>query len=560
MEELLIYIAKASGILLLFYGVYELMLKKETFFNVNRAFLLCGYVLALLLPLVVIKNYVEIPFTSGELLANGSIQNVTPLPEKTASIIFPEILKAIFLLGFGFMGLRFLLQLSSVFRMIRRNQRRKFNGYTLVEVPEKTGPFSFFSYIFYSPGHYPEEEFKAILEHEKEHCRQWHSLDVLFAQLVLILLWINPISWFYLNNVKQNLEFLADRRATQRVTSRKAYEYSLLKISGNLQMVPLTNNFYNSLIKKRIVMLHQSRSNRRNVLKTGIILPVLALFLWSFNSETVYVPSGTEISARAKIEFGIQIVEIQIDKDTSDEELEELKKDLADKGVDFSYTVVHNENKEIIDLSISLSSKEKGSNTFMGTSSFNNDGEPIEPVTLVFDKDNNMFFMGKDGEDLKVIEVNKDISTWVHSDDDVHQTVEIYKDNGKEVIRVNGKEVSREELEEMEKEGKIHKHQVKIEQKVKGDKEHRIMIIGDHDVDHDIEVISGDSNAFFFLDGEVDDNWLILLDGKEVGLDEVRDLDPEKVETINVVKGDEAAKKYGKKAKDGVLEITTLKK
>ena len=36
-------------------------------------------------------------------------------------------------------------------------------------------------------------------------------------------------------------------------------------------------------------------------------------------------------------------------------------------------------------------------------------------------------------------------------------------------------------------------------------------------------------------------------------------LDPDQIETINVFKGDKAIEKHGKKAKNGVVEITTKK-
>ena len=40
----------------------------------------------------------------------------------------------------------------------------------------------------------------------------------------------------------------------------------------------------------------------------------------------------------------------------------------------------------------------------------------------------------------------------------------------------------------------------------------------------------------------------------------MENLDSEKIKSINVLKGESATKKYGKKAKDGVIEITTKDK
>lgn len=556
MEPLLIYLLKASGILILFHAAYEFLLKKETFFRINRAFLLLGFLMALILPSVVITNYIELPATKQLLSASQTSLGAVTNPAN-GGIDLIQLLQFVFIIGIAILACRFLIQLLSVRKLVRSSRLIRIQGLTLVEIPAEIAPFSFFKYIFYNPDQFGDEELQAILEHEKIHCRQWHSLDILFAQLILILLWLNPVSWLYFNNIKQNLEFLADSEATERVASRKTYEYTMLKVSGNLEVIPITNNFYNSIIKKRIVMLHQSKSNKWNALKILIIMPVLALFLWSFNSRTIYVsPDDNQVSVASQSTTD-QTIEIRIDKDTSTEELEELKKDLAKKGIDFSYTVVHNEQNEIIDLDISFSGGENDNKTFVGSSSFNNDGEPIDPVTIVFDKDNNLFLMNNEGEDVKIIEREEHISTWVHADDDAHQTIEIYKDNGKETIKVNGKEVSREEFEEMEEGTEGHQKKIKIKKVIKGDKDSHVMIMSDHDSAHEIEVISGDGGSFFFAEGELDEDWLILLNGKEVEQDAIKGLEAGDIETMNVIKGKKASKKYGNKAKEGVLEITT---
>ena len=112
----------------------------------------------------------------------------------------------------------------------------------------------------------------------------------------------------------------------------------------------------------------------------------------------------------------------------------------------------------------------------------------------------------------------------------------------------------------MEKEGKIHMRHVMIDTDDNG--ERNTVIIKsheagtDHDIDHDVEIISADGGGFVFMN-DVDEDWLILLDGKEVDIKDVRNLEPDDIETINVLKGESAAKKYGSKAESGALEITT---
>ena len=49
----------------------------------------------------------------------------------------------------------------------------------------------------------------------------------------------------------------------------------------------LANNFYNSLLKKRIIMLHKTRSNRKSQWKIALITPLLIAFVFAFNTKTI---------------------------------------------------------------------------------------------------------------------------------------------------------------------------------------------------------------------------------------------------------------------------------
>ncbi|MFS4456157.1 M56 family metallopeptidase [Maribacter sp. 2304DJ31-5] len=61
------------------------------------------------------------------------------------------------------------------------------------------------------------------------------------------------------------------------------------------------------------------------------------------------------------------------------------------------------------------------------------------------------------------------------------------------------------------------------------------------------------------LDMELYKNYLYMLNGKPVTAKKVKKISPIAVDTMNIFKGEEAIKKYGKKALNGVIEITTKK-
>lgn len=558
MEAIMIYLLKASGILTLFYVVYQVFLKKETFYKVNRHFLMTGVIAAFLCPFIVINNYVEI--TTTAFVTASPLQSNSPIAMNEALFSWKDLIYWIYGIGITMLGIKFILQFLAIRKVIRSNNIIRKDGYIYVETNKDIAPFSFFRYIFYNPNNFDKLELESILKHERAHSSQQHSLDLLVAHLVAIVMWINPFSWLYKKNIEQNLEFLADNTAIKKVSSSRVYKYTLLKVSGNQFFTPITNNFYSSLIKKRIVMLHKSKSKKRNAFKMALILPALAVFLLSFNTRTIYVPKTDQgIGVASTVTTSLKTIEILINKDTTNEELEEIKKDLSAKGIDFSYTVVHNENKEIIALEIDMRSKEKDGKKFRGSSSFENDGKPIDPITIVYDEDNNSFFIGDKKSRHNVLHEETDVNTWVFSDDEEHKHIEIKMEDGKEIIIVNGKEVSRETMEEMEEEDQLHGKHIRVKTKSSSGGHSNVVIIKDSDDEDDIEVISKKGNGFFFIDTDDDKDQLYIIDGKEGSKEDVKSVSPNKIETINVYKGDKAIEKYGKKAKDGVIEIKTKK-
>lgn len=165
----------------------------------------------------------------------------------------------------------------------------------------------------------------------------------------------------------------------------------------------------------------------------------------------------------------------------------------------------------------------------------------------------------------------------IDGDSEGGEVIEIRKVNGKEVIIVDGKEVSESELHE----DGAHKNVfVKVMDSDGGeDADIRIQTIdGNQDSDENTFVIhsgegssskyrkviidtekSGDFDGdikFISTDGKKP---LIYIDGKKANEKAMKALSPDQIQTINVYKGDKALELHGKKAKDGVIEITTKK-
>ncbi len=570
------YLLKSSAILSLFFICYQLFLQRETFFIGNRWFLLSGLILSALVPLIVIPIYVEstpvvlqdVPITNQN-VSNSAIVYASQIE---TSFDFLKLISTIYIIGVIFFLGKLLIEFISLSNLLKKHQYNRDKWFYYIETEMDIAPFSFFKCIVYNPNQFNENELQLILNHERVHARQFHSLDILLSQLACALFWFNPLVWLYKKALQQNLEFIADHEAQTNASCEKSYQKLLLKTSIQSHQLALTNNFYNSIIKKRIVMLHKSKSNKMNAYKYALVIPLLLLFVLNFNTETI---AQTKKITTEKTKIGQNILKYVITKDTKDKQLESIKEKMAEQEVTIEYkNIARNFNKEITAIRIKYDSK-KGSGEF-----FVNSNDPIKDIAITLNVDENTLTVGqamknlsqsfeiitKDDGGKKVKTSGSGSNVFVYSTDDDDVEVE------KEVI-VIGKDGEEHEVKKEKKVYVIKSGSTKNSNEnedilfVKKNKRDTIWVKQDvknivwtDDDGGDVEIIAvenGKNNVRIFTNG--DEQPLIFLDGKEVTKKEIENLEPDNIENVNVLKGDKAIEKHGKKAKDGVIEITTKK-
>jgi len=210
----------------------------------------------------------------------------------------------------------------------------------------------------YNSSLYSPSELESILEHEKVHSDQNHTIDVLISRIFCVLFWFNPIIWLYKKAILQNLEFIADSEASKKIADKKAYQYTLLKITTHENCVAITNHFYQSLIKKRIVMLNKNQSKKRNYWKYYAVIPALVAFVLLFQIKTIAQERENKVAAAKQAD--IESVNIYtIDKNSTDAEINE-KVALLKKNHEISATiseVKRNSKNEITSIMIELIGK-----------------------------------------------------------------------------------------------------------------------------------------------------------------------------------------------------------
>lgn len=329
MEDILFYMLKSCGLLCLFFLFYFFLLKKDTAFTTNRKFLLAGLITSAILPAV---TFTKTVFIEAQAPAYNYTQGNFPITEvvvEEPSLSPAQIFLGLYLLGVGIMLGRLLLQSISLARVLYNGKRSFSNGSKYIETELRIAPFSFLNFIVYNPNLHSEAELKHILKHEKAHVSQWHTADVLFANLTLVYQWFNPLAWFYVRSIQQNLEFIADKEAVKEVACKKEYQKALVKISVENFNMALTSNFYQSLIKKRIMMLNKPTGKANNTWKAILIMPALCAFLFLFNVETVAQVKEKETEPATEVSTNLEI-SLNITANSTKEQLESYSR-LMDK-------------------------------------------------------------------------------------------------------------------------------------------------------------------------------------------------------------------------------------
>ncbi|MBT2557028.1 hypothetical protein J7E24_04470 [Hymenobacter sp. ISL-91] len=307
--ELLPYLLKVNGALVLFCAVYYLGLRRLTFFGLNRAFLLFALLFAPTYPLLDFSGWLaRTAPRPAELLRLPAEWSGLALPSPTAAPAATNWLLVAYWAGVVLFGLRLLIQLLAVYRLHRQARPQALHGWSFRRLSGSVMPFAFWQTVYLNPDRHPAAELPAILAHEHEHVRLWHTMDILLAQLSLVFYWFNPGGWLLRRALHENLEFQADYRVLQtQAHDAKAYQYALLHqsiVRGPANEIVCHFNFH--LLKTRIAMMNTKPSASRHLLRYVAVVPLAAGLLFATAASTA-APTVVPVA-------GLEAVVIDIEK------------------------------------------------------------------------------------------------------------------------------------------------------------------------------------------------------------------------------------------------------
>lgn len=289
MEALLTYTWRVAACLAVAWLFFRLLLGRETFCRLNRFVVLALLVLSFLLPLCVITVRREVPIHYEVWVHATEVRSAAAPVSAAAPFPWAALLGGLYLAGVLAAACRMAWSLAAVVRVIRRGRRERLaDGVVLVRTPQPVIPFSWGRYVVLAETE-PAEEVATILLHERAHVRLHHTWDLLFADLAGCLQWFNPAVWLLRRELCAIHEYEADRAVLEAGTDARAYQLLLVRRAVGTQAFVAANNFNHSKLQNRIAMMLKKRSSRWAAARALLILPLTAVALGAF-ARTLQVP------------------------------------------------------------------------------------------------------------------------------------------------------------------------------------------------------------------------------------------------------------------------------
>lgn len=290
-----------SGIL---YGYYHFFLRNKKFHGYNRFYLLAALIGSISIPFLNIPIY----FDSREATSSPLLQALTTIKpgdfEDNLSVVkstvtgnthmnWSVILLIIYSLALLILAARFIISITKIVRLKNKFPVEKIDTINFINTDDPSTPFSFFRNLFWNKKISLDSlEGQQVLKHECFHIERNHSYDILFAEIVTIIFWINPFFYLIKKEIKTIHEFLADQFA---VTPNEEWNYAellLMQLLGSPAQ-RLTNPFFHNQIKRRIAMITTSKKPGHQYLRKLLVLPVAAVITaaFAFKYETKVKPT-----------------------------------------------------------------------------------------------------------------------------------------------------------------------------------------------------------------------------------------------------------------------------
>lgn len=319
------YLIESSLCLMLFMIAYRILISRLTHFSWMRLYLNCSLVLSLFLPLIIIPIQWHSNLVIENSLSNGLLHvqqsgkvilnNHNNSNEVTAWFSVQEllvyVLLTIYLFGVIFKAFKFATNLKTIYGFIKQSPKVKKSNYWIVNFKNEIPAFSFFNYIFINEDfkNLTENDFQIIEKHELVHVEQYHTIDILFVEIIDIVFWFNPLLKYLKKSLLEIHEYIADEKVAGEGENKITYANLLLNLASQAKIFSLVHSFTGEHIKRRILMMAKPRTSQISKLLVVILVPISTMLLLSF-SYIKYSAPQLNLNSKQIVSSDIKIGEI----------------------------------------------------------------------------------------------------------------------------------------------------------------------------------------------------------------------------------------------------------
>ena len=292
--------------------LYQLLLRKLTFFSLNRWYLLVTLLISISFPFIKMQVLMVQENTSSvaiqtKVAAQQEAENFTEEISDAGNVILKDmpgseywnifskstyLIYTYLLISFLFLTRILIVIVALSYKYIHAE---KDGNFRIVRSFWKFSNCSFFNLLIIDSNRLNSEEMDQIIAHEQQHAIRFHSVDKMLIELLRVLMWFNPFLYYYRTVIDEVHEYEVDLSMGNKF-DKKVYSNLLLKLS--LTSSPyLINSFSNNPLKKRIQMLFTNHSSNMKKLNYVFAAPIIVLMFWFFSCEIAY---ATKIKAKAR--------------------------------------------------------------------------------------------------------------------------------------------------------------------------------------------------------------------------------------------------------------------
>ena len=572
MPAIFVFLFKVNIALLLFCAGYYFILRRLTFYTINRVYLFTAIVFASVYPKINISDFAERhkaitqPVQIMVLNFQATTSKVLDKPN------YWQWAEVAFWIGAALFACRLLIQLYSLFKIYRGSKPMEIYGHDIRAIADNANPFSFWKSIYVNPDKHEPADLKSILMHEQIHVDELHTVDILLAEISTIFYWFNPGIWLIKKAIRENIEFITDREILNKGFDTKQYQYSLVNVSFAAEPNGIVNHFNISTIKKRIIMMNAKRSSKINITRYALLMPAVIVMLLAFN-----ISKAAYLKPLLKKAFTIRIVTAPVAKPdqapapvlTADTNSRE-KKTLTITPVTKPFKITLDTIKRVKVSFYNYGNSADSANYFVnGVKSDIKNVEPsqLESVYILNIEDGKKFLSDNDVRNLNpnlkvVFFFTKGDTQSAELAEKIKNYEAANKGQINAHINVNGttSAITSSNWNNSSVTTKVSPGDVKVINITGANisKDAKVAyVVGIPHKSDNINIVTNTSSTTNINDFA---NRLIIIDGKEASEKELKKISVDKIKSISLHYNDDTTKPYGDKAKNGLVDISTKDK